>query len=90
MDKNTKTKITVEFNSDKVTALRMYLSGKGMDLEVELEKTLQTMYEKHVPTQVRDFILMKEETAEHNVKVSKNKFLKPKNESGDVAGFVGG
>ena len=63
MANDTKTKITVEFNSEKTAALKMYLSGKGMEIESELVKTLETLYDKHVPTQVRDFILMKENTA---------------------------
>ena len=56
-------KITVEFNAEKTAALKMYLAGKGMQVETELVKTLENLYDKHVPTQVRDFILMKEKTA---------------------------
>lgn len=63
MANDTRTKIMVEFNAEKTAAMRMYLSGKGMEIEKELTKTLETLYDKHVPTQVRDFILMKETTA---------------------------
>ena len=63
MANDTKTKIMVEFNAEKTAAMRMYLSAKGMQIESELAKTLETLYDKHVPTQVRDFILMKENTA---------------------------
>lgn len=63
MANDVKTKITVEFNAEKTAAMRMYLSGKGLEIEKELTKTLEILYDKHVPTQVRDFILMKEKTA---------------------------
>ena len=63
MANNTKTKIMVEFNAEKTAAMKMYLSGKGMQIESELEKTLENLYEKNVPNQVKDFIRMKEDSA---------------------------
>lgn len=58
-----KTRISIDFNSEKVEALRMYLPNKGLDIESELEKTLTNLFEKHVPNQVREFISLKEERA---------------------------
>lgn len=63
MNNETKTKITVEFNAEKASAIRMYLSGKGMHVESELTKYLEILYDKHVPAQVRDFIKLKENSA---------------------------
>lgn len=54
-----KTTITISFDEEKLSALKMYLAQKNMQAEQELEKALETMYTKTVPTGVREFIEMK-------------------------------
>ncbi len=54
-----KSAITISFDEDKLSALRMYLSQKNATVESELEKMLDTLYSKTVPAGVRDFIEMK-------------------------------
>lgn len=54
-----KTSITISFDEEKLSALKMYLEQKNMKVEDELEKSLDTLYTKNVPAGVRDFIEMK-------------------------------
>lgn len=54
-----KTAITISFDEEKLSALKMYLDQKNMKVETELEKSLDILYSKNVPAGVRDFIDMK-------------------------------
>ena len=58
-----KTTITVSFDEEKLSALKMYLAQKNTQVESELEKALDTLYSKTVPAGVREFIEMKSGTA---------------------------
>lgn len=57
-----KTSITISFDEEKLSALKMYLEQKKMSVEDELERFLDILYTKNVPTGVRDFIDMKSGT----------------------------
>lgn len=59
MAKDEKTKITIEFDTEKHAALRIYLTQKGLDLESEMTKMMNNLYEKNVPSLVKDFISRK-------------------------------
>lgn len=48
--------VTVSINSEKLTALEMYLEQKNMKLPEELEKFAEQLYQKYVPSNVREFI----------------------------------
>ena len=54
-----KTSITISFDEEKLSALKMYLSQRGVQVESELERSLETLYTKTVPAGVREFIEMK-------------------------------
>lgn len=54
-----KTSITVSFDEEKLSALKMYLTQRGVQVESELERALETLYTKTVPAGVREFIDMK-------------------------------
>ncbi len=54
-----KTTITISFDEEKLSALKMYLEQKKLKVETELEKSLDILYSKNVPAGVRDFIDMK-------------------------------
>ena len=58
-----KTTVSITFDDEKLSALKMYLAQKNMQVESELEKSLDTLYAKTVPAGVRDFIDMKSGTA---------------------------
>ena len=44
-----KANITVSFDEEKLSALKLYLEQKGQKVETELEKSLETLYNKTVP-----------------------------------------
>ena len=51
-----KTTISVSFEDEKLSALKMYLEPRGQTVEGELEKALDTLYAKTVPAGVREFL----------------------------------
>ena len=59
--------INISFDEEKLNALKMYLTQKNMQAEKELEKALETLYNKTVPAGVRKFIEMKSGTAPKTV-----------------------
>lgn len=54
-----KTNVTISFDEEKLTALRLYMEQKDLQLEDELVKSIETFYGKHVPANVREFIEMR-------------------------------
>lgn len=48
--------VTVSVDSEKLSALEMYLWQKNMKLSEELEKFAEQLYQKYVPSNVREFI----------------------------------
>ena len=51
-----KTTITLSYDEEKLSAMKMYMGQKGLQVENELTKALDTLYAKNVPTGVREFI----------------------------------
>ena len=58
--------ISVTFDEEKLSATKMYMLQKNLDVKAELEKALDGMYAKYVPSNVREFIGMKEQTPVKN------------------------
>ena len=54
-----KTSITISYDEEKLSALKMYLTQRGVQVESELERSLETLYTKTVPAGVREFLEMK-------------------------------
>lgn len=54
-----KVPINFSYDEEKLNALKIYLSQKGVPLEDELEKATEVVYAKYVPQNVRDFIEMR-------------------------------
>ena len=54
-----KMNISITFDEEKLTALKMYLGQKNMTVEKELEKALEALYGKTVPAGVREFIALR-------------------------------
>ena len=54
-----KTNISVAFDEEKLSALKMYLGQKNTTVEKELAKALDVLYGKTVPAGVREFIAMR-------------------------------
>ena len=53
--------VTVSVESEKLSALEMYLGQKNLKLTEELDKCIESLYQKNVPQNVRNFIEMKSE-----------------------------
>ena len=53
-----KLNITVSYDTEKLNALRLYLKQKDQSLEAELNKSVESLYNRIVPQGVRDFIEM--------------------------------
>lgn len=51
-------KKNIDVSEEKLSALEMYLSQKGTDLDAELTKYTEQLYAKTVPQNVRDYIEM--------------------------------
>ncbi len=51
-----KKSVTVSVDAEKLTALEMYLGQKNLKLSEELEKVAEQLYQKYVPSNVREFI----------------------------------
>ena len=54
-----KASINIFYDDEKLSAVRMYMKQKDIDIKSELEKTIDSMYAKYVPSNVREFIDMK-------------------------------
>lgn len=46
-----KTNVTISFDEDKLTALRLYMEQKDLQLEDELTKAMEGFYGKTCPVQ---------------------------------------
>ena len=56
-----KINLTVSYEEEKVKALRWYLEQKGTKLEEELVKAVDTLFNKNVPANVRNYICKDED-----------------------------
>ena len=54
--------VTFAYDSEKLAALKIYMAQKNIRLEEELEKSAEGLYNKTVPSNVRDYIAMKNNT----------------------------
>ena len=51
-----KKSVVVSIEAEKLVALEMYLGQKNMKLQEELERFSEQLYQKYVPSNVREFI----------------------------------
>lgn len=54
-----KTSVNIMYDDEKLNAIRLYMSQRDLDFKVELEKSVDSLYSKYVPANVREFIDMK-------------------------------
>ncbi len=76
-----KTSVSILYDDEKLSAIKLYMSQQDLDFKSELEKSVDSLYSKYVPANVREFIDMKSS----QVKPPKPKKLKPANEISEVA-----
>jgi len=50
------TNLTIAYDAEKLAALRQYAAKKNVSVESELAATIEKLYEKTVPTPVREYI----------------------------------
>ncbi len=48
--------ITIEFDAVKLNALQFHLAKSNVSLEDELQKSIQKLYEKNIPANVREYV----------------------------------
>lgn len=48
--------LTISFEERKLSALKLYMEKKDVELETEMQDALNRLYAKYVPTQVREYI----------------------------------
>ena len=75
-----KTSVNIMYDDEKLNAIRLYMSQRDLDFKEELEKSVDTLYSKYVPANVREFIDMKSLQA----KPPKPKKPKPQEENTEV------
>ena len=75
-----KSSISIMYDDEKLSAIRLYMSQRDLDFKEELEKYVDSLYAKYVPANVREFIDMKGS----QVKPPKPKKPKPQEENTEV------
>ena len=51
-----KVTVTIQYDDTKLSSIKYYLEKKGLDVQEELSKSLDTLFNRVVPAQVREFI----------------------------------
>lgn len=51
--------VSIMYDDEKLNAIRLYMSQHDLDFKEELEKSVDSLYAKYVPANVREFIDMK-------------------------------
>lgn len=54
-----KTSVSIMYDDEKLNAVKLYMSQRNLDFKEELEKSVDVLYTKYVPANVREFIDMK-------------------------------
>ena len=54
-----KSSISIKYDDEKLSAIKLYMSQRDLDFKEELEKSVDALYAKYVPANVREFIDMK-------------------------------
>lgn len=54
-----KTSVSIMYDDEKLNAIKLYMSQRDLDFKEELEKSVDSLYAKYVPANVREFIDMK-------------------------------
>lgn len=54
-----KSSISIMYDDEKLSVIKLYMSQRDLDFKEELEKSVDALYAKYVPANVREFIDMK-------------------------------
>lgn len=58
-----KTSVSLMYDDEKLSAVKLYMSQRDLNFKEELEKSVDTLYSKYVPANVKEFIDMKSSQA---------------------------
>jgi hypothetical protein len=58
-----KTSINITYDEERLNAIRVHLALKNLDLDTEINGVLDTLFNKHVPPSVRNYIELKDAVA---------------------------
>ena len=75
-----KTSVSIMYEDEKLNAVKMYMEQRDLDFKEEFEKSVDALYAKYVPANVREFIDMKGS----QTKPPKPKKPKPQEENTEV------
>lgn len=78
--------VTVQYDEEKLNTVKIFLEKKGLTLSEEIVKFLDGLYNKNVPSQVREFLelkqsLLKESVPKQNAKPKTRSDVNGKNQS---------
>jgi hypothetical protein len=73
-----KTSITITWEEDKLSAMRLYLAEKDIQVEDALIKALESLYAKAVPQPVQHYLELRSGTAESAAQPKPKPESKPK------------
>ena len=65
-----KTSVSIIYEDEKLNAVKMYMEQCDLDFKEELEKSVDSLYAKYVPANVREFIDMKSTISKQTKKKS--------------------
>lgn len=54
-----KSSVSIMYDAEKLSAVKMYMEQRDLNLKDEIEKSIESMYSKFVPANVREFIDLK-------------------------------
>lgn len=78
-----KTTINISYSEEKYNALKIYLEQKQLNVEDEIIKSVDTLFTKNVPANVREFIELKNSNNPINSKVQRKQKSAVENTSND-------
>ena len=59
-----KISVSVSYDEEKLSTIKLYLEPKGIHVEDEIINLLDTLYAKNVPSSVREFLNLRSGNAE--------------------------
>jgi hypothetical protein len=55
-----KATVTINYDEERLAALRLFLTQKNLDLDKELESFMGQLYARHVPKNVQEYLELKD------------------------------
>ena len=62
-----KVSVTVQYDEEKLNTVKIFLEKKGLNISDEIVKFIDGLYNKNVPSQVREFLKLKRSSQNESV-----------------------